>query len=189
MRKHLWLVLCAASTFFFCAAPVTMIKAPRRSLDGYANLEVLELQNDVVGQIDEAILYSIVEKATKGIADLDRFQKIVVPENVDMNDKKYAGIFVSLQEVEDEQPETAVLKTTLVKYDKGNAFLRFLFGFMAGSGKVTLELAVSDMNTGEEIMKAETTAQIAGSFSSERDVVIPLSLAIVKFVKEYFVKI
>ena len=189
MRKHLWMVLCAPLTLLFCAAPITTIKAPRRSLDGYANMNIVVPQNDVVGQIDDAIVYSIVEKATKGIADLGRFQKIVVPENVDLADKKYAGIFVSLQDVQGEKEKTTVLKTILVKYDKGNAFLRFLFGFMAGSGKVTLELTVSDMSTGEEIIKAETTAQIAGSFSTEQDVVVPLSLAIVKFVKEYFVKI
>ncbi|MGH7597399.1 MAG: hypothetical protein ACREOI_13685 [bacterium] len=74
----------------------------------------------------------------------------------------------------------------MLKYKKGNSFLRFLFGTLAGGGEVSMELAVVNRATRKEILKAKTTAQIQGSFASENDVIPPLSKAIVKFTKENF---
>jgi hypothetical protein len=187
MKNHVYFILALfCSLFINCAAPITMISSERQSMDHYKNLEIQELQNDVIGQINENITTSIMEQSIKGIVKLNRFEQVIVSDKIQINDADILAKISKSGEIQNDLPESAVFKVTLVEFDKGNAFLRFLFGNMAGTGKVTCEMVVQDKSTGKEVLKAQTTAQIAGSFASEDDVIGPISKALVKFIKEEF---
>jgi hypothetical protein len=163
-----------------------MISTERQSLDHYKNLEILELQNDVIGQINEKITTSIMEKSIKGIVKLNRFDKVIVSDKIQIDDADILPKISKSGEIQNDLPESAVFKVTLVEFDKGNAFLRFLFGNMAGSGQVTCEMDILDRGTQKQVLKAQTTAPIAGAFASEDDVIGPISKAMIKFIKEEF---
>lgn len=187
MRNYFIVILLLLFLLIFgCAAPITMISTERDSLEHYKYLELTEMQNDVIGEINESVINKILDKSIKGIIKLNRFDKIVVPEKIEINDENILSNIITKSESQNNLPNSAVLKIVLLKYNKGNSFVRFLFGALAGSGEVTCELIVLDKGTNNEVLKAQTTAQISGAFSSESNVIGPISKAIVKFVKEEF---
>ncbi len=139
-----------------------------------------------------ATMIAAMTKSIKGIIALKRFSAIGLSEEVSLagSDEDLAKIRQSVtkpDELGNAVPDrTATLQLTLLKYKKGNGFLRFLFGSLAGGGEVSMELTVANRATRKEILKANTTAKIQGSFASEQDVIPPLSKAIVKFTEENF---
>ena len=169
-----------------CAAPIKVKNTNRQPLNHYKNLQIFELKSDVIGETNDKVMNKIMTKAIGGILQLGRFKKVSRPEGSELEDKAAATEIVSLQELEDDPSPTATLQIFLTNYNKGNSFARFMFGALAGSGEVKLEMTVVDMKTKQEKLKAETVAKIEGSFASESNVVGPLSKAIVKFVREQF---
>jgi hypothetical protein len=144
-----------------------------------------------VGQINQEVVDKIMTKSVQGILDLKRFSVVALSRQVALSgsDQEVQSIrhaVVEPNEWSDPAVERATLKVTLTEYRKGNAALRFFIGFGAGNGKATMEMAVLESATDAEVLRASTTATIGGSLASEKDVIGPLSKAIVKFVKENF---
>jgi hypothetical protein len=127
-----------------------------------------------------------MNSAIERILDLKHFSHIIVADSINLKPEIESRI-IRLSAAQDSL-STAILKITIVEYDEGNGFLRFLFGMFAGSGKVTLELSVINRQSNREILKAKSTADITGAFSSANNVVDPLSRAINNFVEDHFVK-
>ena len=177
----------ASSIVSGCAAPIQMITPAQESLKNYKMLEIAEMKSDVIGKTDARVLNSIMEEVVVGILDLKHFDTLIVSDSISLKPKLAAKVF-SPASLNDTTASVALLKSTLVEYEEGSGLLRFLFGAFAGSGKVTLELVVSNKISHKLLMKARTTANITGMFSSVNDVVDPLKRAIVKFVEDYFVK-
>jgi len=175
-----------------CAAPVIITTPAKEPLKDFSRLEIAPMQNQVVGEINQEVVDKIMTKSIKGIIELKRFSTIGVSERVSLigSDKDLAMInqaVIKTDELTNGQADrVAMLQVTLLKYKKGSGFLRFLFGALAGGGEVSMDLTVTNRATQREILKANTTAQITGSYSSEKDVILPLSKAIVKFTKENF---
>jgi hypothetical protein len=188
MKHLLTIVIFAvgATLLVGCAAPVQILVPAKEPLSTFRALEIAPPKNDVVGKIDRGLVGEIIDEAVEGLLDLKRFDTLVVAPQIVLK-KKLADRVGSAGQFADSALPLAILHTTIVEYDEGNAFLRFLFGVLAGSGKVTLELSVVNRATGQEILKARTTAQISGAFASKNNVVGPLAKAIVKFVRENFI--
>ena len=168
-----------------CAAPLEIMVPAREPLTPYRTLEIAAPTNDVVGKIDNSVVNDIMQDAVEGILDLKHFSSLIVSSEIGLR-KELSDIVSRPGGLGDSTAAVAVLGTTIVEYDEGSGFLRFLFGSLAGSGKVTLELYVVNRATHQEIMKARTTATISGAFSSASNVVGPLSKAIVNFVEDNF---
>ncbi|MFC1483832.1 DUF4410 domain-containing protein [Candidatus Neomarinimicrobiota bacterium] len=166
-----------------CAAPVSYVATPAEPLTRYLSLEIDPIQSEVIGQVNQAILDEIMTGAVKDIIATNRFDEIRL---VDDRLRKQLSRPVIVDSLSTAGDNIAVLLPVLLDYNKGNALLRFLFGFMAGAGNVKFELKVLDKTTGLELVRAETAAAIAGAYASEQVVVIPLSKAIAKFVEQSF---
>jgi hypothetical protein len=177
----------AASILSGCAAPIQMITPAQESLKNYKVLEIAEMKSDIIGKTDAGVLNRIMEEVVVGILDLKHFDTLIVSDTIGLEPKLAAKV-LSPASFNDSTAAVALLKSTLVEYEEGSGLLRFLFGAFAGSGKVTLELVVSNKTSHKLLMKARTTANITGMFSSVNDVVDPLKRAIVNFVEDYFVK-
>lgn len=194
MKKNILVVILSAVLALLagCAAPVVITTPAKEPLENFGRLEIAPMQNQVVGEINQEIVDKIMTRSIKGIVALKRFSAIALSEEVALvgSDKDLAAIRQSVVKSDElgnaEADRIATLQITLLKYKKGNGFLRFLFGTLAGGGEVSMELAVANRVTRQEILKANTTAKIQGSFASEKDVIPPLSKAIVKFTKENF---
>ncbi len=169
-----------------CAAPVQIMSPATESLTPYRSIEILPPQNDVVGQIDKSVVNSIMEDAVEGILDLKYFDNIIVSDEIGLK-KELSDKVLRPGMLKDTTVNVALLKTTIAEYDEGSATLRFFFGSFAGSGQVTLELAVYKKTDKSQLIKAKTTAKISGAFSSADNVVGPLSKAIVNFTKDNFI--
>lgn len=166
-----------------CAAPVSYVASPTEPLSQYRSLQIDPVQSEVVGQVNQTILDQIMIAAVKEIIADERFDEIrVVDDRLRL--KLSSPVVVDSLSTADEG--VAILLPVLLDYNKGNALLRFLFGFMAGAGSVKFELKTLDKTTNRELARAETTASIAGAYSSEQVVVIPLSKAIAKFIEQSF---
>ncbi|MBN1998761.1 hypothetical protein JW935_14475, partial [candidate division KSB1 bacterium] len=166
MKRKIYIVL-PAILIFACAAPITMMNTERHPINHYTNLEVLEFQNDVIGEINTFIMNKIMEKSIRGIVKLERFEKVSISPKIETNDEYILSNTSSADEAGDNLENTAVLEVILREYKKGNAFVRFLFGALAGSGSVTCDLVVLDKKTSKTMMRAQTTAKIVGAYSSE----------------------
>lgn len=170
-----------------CAAPVEITVPAKEPLTGFRTLKIAAPQNDVIGQIDAGVVNDIMQDAVEGILDLKHFNTVIVSDSIAL--KQELSDRVSRSDASgDSVASVAVITTTIVEYDEGSGFLRFLFGAMAGSGKVTLELSVANESTHQLIMKARTESKISGSLASASNVVGPLSKAIVNFVEDNFVE-
>jgi hypothetical protein len=175
-----------------CAAPIKMEKSSKEPLVQYNQLEILPLENQIVGEINEDVVNKIMSRSIKDIIKINRFSEISVAQGItlvggDGEKVKKSDVVISPDSLGlSENDLVASFQIRLIKYKKGNAFLRFLFGALAGSGEVQLELEVFDKNSGGSVLKATTASKISGAFSSEENVIAPLSRAVVKFVKDNF---
>lgn len=181
------LLLLGLGIFAGCAAPVEIMVPAKEPLTTYRTLEIAAPANDVVGKIDNSVVNDIMQDAVEGILDLKHFSSLIVSTEIGLR-KELSDSVSRPGAPGDTTSSVAVLGTTIVEYDEGSGFLRFLFGALAGSGKVTLELYVVNRSTHQEIMKARSTATISGAFATASNVVGPLSKAIVNFVEDNFVK-
>ncbi len=176
----------AAFALSGCAAPLQIMTPAQEPMGQFQQLEIAAPKNDVVGKINSTIVNSIMNDATERILDLKHFSHIIVSDSINLNPKIESRIIRS--SAAKDSLSIAILKTTIVEYDEGNAFLRFLFGMFAGSGKVTLELSVINKQSNREILKAKSTADITGAYTSASSVIDPLSRAINNFVEDHFIK-
>lgn len=186
MKLYTTLLLLFCLFIFGCAAPVKVVNSKRTPLNHYKNLVVLNLQSDVIGETNDDVMNKIMEKTASGILRLNRFTKVVLPKDLIVENKSKKSEVVKLNELKGDANPSAILKITLANFDKGNSFARFMFGALAGTGEVKLEMTVYDMKSTKQVLKAETVSKIQGSFASEHNVVVPLSKAIVDFVKDEF---
>jgi hypothetical protein len=176
----------AAFALSGCAAPLQIMTPAQEPLGHFRQLEIAAPKNDVIGKINSEVVHNIMNSAIERILDLKHFSHIIVADSINLKPEIESRI-IRLSAAQDSL-STAILKITIVEYDEGNGFLRFLFGMFAGSGKVTLELSVINRQSNREILKAKSTADITGAFSSANNVVDPLSRAINNFVEDHFVK-
>jgi hypothetical protein len=169
-----------------------MEKSSDEPLVQYSQLEILPLENQIVGEINENVVNKIMSRSIKDIIKLNRFSAISVDQEINLvggdgEKVKQSNVLISSDSLGlTENDRVASFQIRLIKYKKGNAFLRFLFGAFAGTGEVQLELEVFNKDSGDSVLKATTASQISGAFSSEENVIAPLSRAVVKFVKENF---
>jgi hypothetical protein len=175
-----------ALVFFGCAAPVKLLTPAQESLGQFQQLQIAIPKNDVVGKIDNSLVNEIMNDAVERILDLKHFSHVIVDDSIKLKPKIESRV-IRLSVTKDTL-STAILNTTITEYDEGSATLRFFFAPFAGTGKVTLELVVINKQTSREILKAKSTANITGAFSSASSVVDPLSRAINNFVEKYFIK-
>ncbi len=181
----LLLVVAAAAG---CAAPITTTQSLAAPEYEYSGLIVQPLTNDVIGEINEKVCGKIMTDAAHGILQKSIVPYMHVPPEVSAGGgdraKKVRMASLPLDSLEKVAPHIVEVHTRLVSYDKGSATVRFLFGMLAGGGEVVLDIELRDHATGFVVTAGRTKATIQGAFSSEQDVIGPLSKAITKFVKD-----
>jgi hypothetical protein len=176
-----------------CAAPIKMEKSSDKPLVQYNQLEILPLDNQIIGEINDNVVNKIMSRSIKDIIEMNRFSAVSISQEITLVGKDGEKVQQSsvVKPVDSlglaPNDQVAVYQIRHTKYKKGNSFLRFLFGAFAGSGEVELELEVFDKRSGNTVLKAITASQIAGAFASENDIISPLSKSIVKFIKDNFI--
>lgn len=171
-----------------CAAPITTTQSLTAPEYTYAGLIMQPLNNDVIGEINEAVCGKIMTDASHGILKKMIVPYLHVPTEVLAGGGDRARTVreasIPVDSLEKVAPHIIEVHTRLISYDKGSATVRFLFGMLAGGGEVILEIQLKDHANGSVVTAGTTKATIQGAFSSEKDVIGPLSKAITKFVND-----
>lgn len=181
-------LLVAIGALVGCAAPIKTTQSLAAPEYTYAGLIVQPLVNDVVGEINESVCGKIMTDASHGILQKAIVPYMHVPSEVLAGGgdraKKVRAASIAVDSLEKVAPHILEVHTRLISYDKGSATVRFLFGMLAGGGEVVLEIQLKDHSNGYVVTAGTTKATIQGAFSSEKDVIGPLSKAITKFVRD-----
>jgi hypothetical protein len=148
MAKYCILVVLAASLLlgFGCVKNYRITQPLEQPLGQGSRCEI--------GTISDALPQDYKEEDKPSSEFIAKLRGSLIKEIVER--ELFASVSEDLAEAEYE------LSGSVLDYKKGSGFLRFLFGALAGSSKLTVELNLADKSTGTILFSGNFTQQVTG---------------------------
>ena len=173
-----------------CASQIKRVaENPNLDRSTYDGLIVYPLNNGIQNRLPWETADKVMIDATHGIVKKEMFRYLHVwPKLLEGATGNHAERLreasMPMDSVDAHAVGIAELNVTLLEFEPGSPFRHSVYGMYVGGGHVSLQIDMVDHRTREKLASGVTSANITGSFASEKDVVGPLSKAITKFVKD-----
>jgi len=142
--KKLIILSCILLIGVGCAPSRMQVMTPiNKNLGAFSILEVEEFTSVVPEKLPEGVTNRLTEGVIEEVKNLNVFKEVRPAR-----EGKEVGVSI------------LTLKGRLIEYEKGSQFARWMVGYGAGKGSLTLECEFIDKQTGEVVYKANFIGEI-----------------------------
>lgn len=141
--KKLIILSCILLIIAACAPSRMQVMTPLTK--NFGTYSILEVENFISLLPAKTLPEGLTQRLTEGV----------------MEEVRSLNLFKEVRPVSNETgKQTLILRGKIVEYEKGNQFTRYMIGYGAGKGSLTVECECVDKQTGEVVYKANFIGEI-----------------------------